>query len=351
MPDARRPSRGTTEPSHALTRVVAFMNQKGGVGKTTTVVNLAAALAELGRKVLVVDLDPQAHASLHLGVDAESVGVSVYDLLLDPPGPDGRGGTDPLDALRCVRPNLAVLPAVTDLAAAESELASAPDRQQRLARVLEPLKKVYEFIFMDCPPSLGLLTLNGLAAAREVIVPMKAEFLALQGVGKLFQTVHLMGQGVNPHLRVTGVVMCMHDESTRHAKEVVADLERYFAEARDQKLPWSSARIYRPAIRRNVKLAESPSFGQTVFEYAADCPGAEDYRALALAMAKEWDELLARLSRPPAAEKPGPEVVVKTGARKPSPRRPAAPPAAPGPAPAAPQVVVRDDAPPTRAAP
>lgn len=207
------------------TRIIALMNQKGGVGKTTTTVSLAAAIARQGRPTLVVDLDPQAHATLALGVEAPQ--RSVYDVLID-------ASIDPMDAIATNRDTLHVLPSQTDLAAAEIELADEPDRQGRLRGALERLGSRYEFVLIDCPPSLGLLTLNGLAAAREVIIPMQAHFLALQGVGKLLETVRLVGKAVNPRLRVTGVVLCMHDPSSTHTREVVADMEQ-FLEAGDRK--------------------------------------------------------------------------------------------------------------------
>ena len=283
-----------------MTRSIAVMNQKGGVGKTTTTVNLAAGIAELGRSALVIDLDPQAHASLHLGVDTGAEeSATVYDLLLDPEGP--------LDeALRMVRPNLGLIPSVVDLAAAETELADAPDRQRRLSRLLQRVSDRFEFVLIDCPPSLGLLTLNALAASREVLVPMQAHFLALQGVGKLFETVRMVGQSVNPRLRISGVVLCMHEETTNLAREVVADLHAFFESARNEDVPWRSARVYKPPIRRNIKLAECPSFGKTIFEYAPGAPGAQDYKALAETFVREWDALLARRN----TENGAPEIVV-----------------------------------------
>jgi chromosome partitioning protein len=291
-------------PSPRSKRVIAFMNQKGGVGKTTTTVNLAGALASAGRSTLLVDLDPQAHATLHVGVDPNTIERSVYDVLLD-------GAMDPRQAIVKVRDNLAILPSQTDLAAAEGELTPAADRQKRLEAALAKLLE-YEFVLIDCPPSLGLLTLNGLAAAREVIIPMQAHFLALQGVSKLLETIAMMSQAVNPRLRVTGVVLCMHDANLMHSKEVVADLEGFFDAAREQETPWRFARVLRPAIRRNIKLAECPSFGQTIFEYAPSAPGAADYRELASGLLAEWNAMLSR------ANAGAPEVVVppaKVGAQ------------------------------------
>ncbi len=284
------------------------MNQKGGVGKTTTTVTLAAAFARAGRSTLVVDLDPQAHATLHLGVDPGTVESSVYDVLLDPgSGLEGR--------VHRIAPNLDLLPAQTDLAAAEVELATEVDRNRRLTDALSTAAGKYEFVLFDCPPSLGLLTLNGLVAAREVIIPMQAHFLALQGVGKLLQTVQLVSQSVNARLRVTGIVLCMHDTSSTHTQEVVADLEAFLAEQRSLEVPWKHARVLRPAIRRNIKLAECPSFGQTIFDYAPGAPGAADYTALAEGMLREWDAMLERRSEtsPPSQRAPEatPEIVTR----------------------------------------
>ncbi len=266
-------------------RAIALMNQKGGVGKTTTAVNLAAGIARQGRKTLLIDLDPQAHASLHLGVE-EDDRPSVYDLLLEPE--HGVGG-----CVRRVDECLDIVPAETDLAAVETELSGQPDRNNRLAQALSVGDTDHEFVLFDCPPALGLLTLNALAAASEVLIPMQAHFLALQGVSKLLETVGLVRERVNPDLRVAGVVLCMHEQQSNHAREVVEDLERFFDGSRESGAAWSSARVYRPAIRRNIKLAECPSFGQTIFQYEPKAPGAEDYEALAKSVVREWDRALA----------------------------------------------------------
>ena len=277
------PSDPVTEGQAPVTpRIIAFMNQKGGVGKTTTVVSLGAALARAGHRTLLIDLDPQAHVTLHLGVEP-SVGDdgaprAAYHLLLSD---EAQAPIDPRAAIVHARKNLALIPALTDQAAIETELADAPHRHHRLARAIEPLHSEYDFILIDCPPSLGLLTLNGLVAAQEVVVPMQSHFLALQGVGKLLETVQLVAGQLNPSLRVRGVVLSMHDEQTNHAKEVVADLRGFFEASRGRDVPWAEAEVLAPPIRRNIKLAECPSFGQTVFEYDATCAGAKDYAALA----------------------------------------------------------------------
>jgi chromosome partitioning protein len=272
-------------------RTIAMLNQKGGVGKTTSTVNLGAALAELGRRVLLVDLDPQAHLTLHLGIETGPVGSTIYELLVDPECPVERATVSASDS----RPNLDVIPAEVDLAAAETELASEPDRQRLLVRKLSALCREdaaarYDVVLIDCPPSLGLLTLNALAAADEVFVPMQAHFLALQGVGKLLETVSLVSQGVNPAARVAGVILCMHEGQTTLAKEIVADLEAFFDRHRGLDVPWRDCRVLMPAIRRNIKLAEAPSFGKTIFEYEPWCPGALDYRKLAENVLAMWED-------------------------------------------------------------
>jgi chromosome partitioning protein len=264
------------------TRIVALLNQKGGVGKTTSTVNLGAAIAELGRRVCLIDLDPQGHLSLSLGIDGGTVGHTVYDLLVDPDAPVA-------DAIVRARPNLDVLPSNVDLAAAETELANHPERHRLLADRFEPMLAKYDYVLLDCPPSLGLLTLNALSLAREVVVPMQAQFLAMQGLSKLLETVALISEGVNPDLKVAGTLLCMHETQSTHGREVVSELDRFFEDAAGSGVPWENAKVFRPAIRRNVKLAESPSFGQTIFDYAPWCPGALDYRTLAERFARDWE--------------------------------------------------------------
>ena len=253
-------------------RIISILNQKGGVGKTTTTVNLAAALAACGNKVLVIDLDPQTHLGLHFGVESDS--ASVYDLLME-------DDVSVQDALLFARENIDLVTSEVDLAAAESELASKTDRHDLLSRKLEPIADAYEYILIDCPPSLGLLTINALAASKELIVPMQTHFLALQGVSRLFETVQMLVSGLNPELQVSGIVLCMHEKNTKLAREVVDDLQEFFDSSRDSDVPWRNCIILDPPIRRNVKLAEAPSFGQTIFDYEPDCAGAKDYRQLA----------------------------------------------------------------------
>ena len=253
-------------------RIISLLNQKGGVGKTTTTVNLAAALATLEYKVLVIDLDPQTHLGLHFGIEEAS--NSVYDLLMDE-------NISIADTLVSARKNIDLVTSEVDLVAAESELASKTDRHDLLSRKLTEVVDNYDYILIDCPPSLGLLAINALAASKELIVPMQTHFLALQGVSRLFETVSMLVDGLNPDLQVTGIVLCMHEGHTNLGKEVVADLEEFFEASRTQDVPWKNCEILQPPIRRNVKLAEAPSFGKTIFDYEPDCAGANDYRKLA----------------------------------------------------------------------
>ncbi len=254
-------------------RRIAILNQKGGVGKTTTAVNLAAALARNGQRVCVLDLDPQAHATTHLGIEPDGKSPSMYDVLVD---------SRPLaEVRRKVDENLWVAGSDINLAAAEVELAGVVGREVILRDLLLQDEGAFDFVFMDCAPSLGVLTLNALAAASEVFIPLQPHFLALHGMGKLFETTALVAKRINPALKVTGIVLCLYEASTRLAQEVVGDLQDYLEKSRGTTAPWSKARIFDTRIRRNIKLAECPSFGQSVFAYAPTCHGAQDYLALA----------------------------------------------------------------------
>ncbi len=254
-------------------RRIAIINQKGGVGKTTTAVNLAAALAESGQRVCVLDLDPQAHATTHLGVEPDGKSSSMYDVLID---------TRPLaDVRRKVGERLWIAGSDINLAAAEVELAGVVGREVILRDLLLQDEGAFDFVFMDCAPSLGVLTINALAAANEVFIPLQPHFLALHGMGKLLETTALVAKRINPALKVTGIILCMYEASTRLTQEVVDDLQAYLDRSRGTHAPWAKARIFTTPIRRNIKLAECPSFGQSIFAYAPLCNGAVDYAALA----------------------------------------------------------------------
>ena len=261
-------------------RSIAIMNQKGGVGKTTTAVNLAAALSEIGQRVCLIDLDPQAHASLHLGFGSEEENrcPTVYDVLV--------GGLSLEDTRKQVADNLFLVPSHIDLAAAEVELAGEVGREVLLRDRMEADDEDFDFLLIDCPPSLGILTLNALVGAKEVILPLQPHFLALHGMSKLLETVDVVAQRLNQRLRLTGVVVCMDDLSTKLASEVRRDAESFFTAVDDPRCPWHGAEIFETSIRRNVRLAEAPSFGESIFEYAPHCNGAQDYRQLAAELLK-----------------------------------------------------------------
>ncbi len=254
-------------------RIIAVLNQKGGVGKTTTVANLGSALARRGQKVCLVDLDPQSNLTMHFGVDPAEVKTSTYDLLT--------GGATFAQAAVAVEDNLTLLPAVIDLAAAEVELAAEVGREQILRGHLEKENPPYDLMLLDCPPSLGLLTLNALAAAGEVLIPLQPHFLALQGLGRLLETVELVNKRINPTLKVNGVVFCMFESGTKLAGEVVEDVRSFFAQAHGGPTPWSAARVFQTRIRRNIKLAECPSYGSSILKYEPSSNGAKDYLDLA----------------------------------------------------------------------
>lgn len=254
-------------------RSLAVINQKGGVGKTTTAVNLAAGLARAGKRVALVDFDPQAHASIHLGVDPKRPVATTYDLLTT--------DTPLADIWTQAESNLQVAPAHIDLAAAEVELAGVVGREVILRDKLQPEEERFDYLLIDCPPSLGVLTLNALSAVDDVFLPLQPHFLALHGLSKLMQTVGLVAERLNERLKMAGVVLCMYDSGTKLAAEVGEDVDAFFTHLRQTGPVWSGVRLFETRIRRNIRLAEAPSFGQSIFSYASDCPGAKDYSNLA----------------------------------------------------------------------
>jgi len=282
-------------------QTLAIINQKGGVGKTTTVANLGAAIAARGKSICLIDMDPQAHLTLHVGLEPGASELGLYEVLT---------GDATLDEASVkVTDKLSAVPAVIDLAAAETELVTVVGREQILHDQLTGSKGGYDFVMIDCPPSLGLLTLNALAAADYVFIPLQAHFLALQGLGKLLETVSLVRQRINPRLKVGGVILCMHEKQTRLAGEVVADIEEFLNAARGSDAPWADARIFDTPIRRNIKLAECPSYGKTIFDYDPYSHGALDYDGLA----EEFIEFFSPGRTPPPAKSiektQGPETI------------------------------------------
>jgi len=244
-------------------RVIAIVNQKGGVGKSTTAVSLGAALAEADRRVLVIDLDPQGNASTGLGIRHVAREVSTYEIVLAQARiQDGIVPT--------AVENLDAVPSTIDLAGAEIELVSQFSRESRLARAIEPIRGLYDFVLMDCPPSLGLLTVNALTAADEVLVPIQCEYYALEGLGQLLRNVRLVQQNVNSHLRLTGIVLTMFDSRTRLSEQVVEEVRKYFG-----------SRVYDTVIPRTVRLSEAPGYGKPITVYDPASKGAKCYRALA----------------------------------------------------------------------
>ncbi len=247
-----------------MSRVIAIANQKGGVGKTTTAINLGASLAVAEHRVLVVDMDPQGNATSGLGVSPSSDLMTVYDVLV-------RGSAAEEAVVKGVQfPLLSLMPSDRDLAGAEIELVGAWSRETILRRALEPIRNRYDYILIDCPPSLGLLTLNTLAAADSVLIPIQCEFYALEGLSQLLNTIRLVQRGLNPRLQIEGVLLTMFDRRLNLSRQVAAEAREYFRD-----------RVYRTAIPRNIRLAEAPSFGQSILQYDVLSQGAQSYLALA----------------------------------------------------------------------
>jgi len=247
-----------------MSRIIAIANQKGGVGKTTTAINLGAGLAVAEQRTLVVDMDPQGNATSGLGIDRQSVDASVYDVLVE--------GTPLMDIVRreVHFPTLDVVPSSQDLVGAEVELVDRPSRELILRRALTPHREEYDYILVDCPPSLGLLTLNTLAAADAVLIPIQCEFYALEGLSQLLNTVRLVQQNLNPRLQIEGVLLTMFDQRLNLSRQVAEEAKEYFGN-----------RVYESVIPRNVRLAEAPSFGKPIVLYDVLSAGAQSYLALA----------------------------------------------------------------------
>lgn len=266
-------------------RVIAVTNQKGGVGKTTTTVNLASALARKGNKVLVIDTDPQGNATSGLGVDKHQVPATLYDVY--------SGECSLREALVEVEPKtLFLAPANSDLVATELELASRPGRENVLKEQIAEIIEEFDFVLIDCPPSLGLVTLNAMVAADSMLIPLQCEYYALEGVSSLMQTVKIARQELNPNLELQGVVLTMYDGRTNLSREVGDEARKFFGDF-----------VYKSVIPRNVRLSECPSHGMTIFQYDKSSAGAFAYRALAGELEKQEKARLKALEKQLAAEK------------------------------------------------
>lgn len=246
-----------------MARIISIVNQKGGVGKTTTSINLAAWLAAFGKRVLIIDIDPQGNASSGLGIDYKNLNKGMYEVLVDP-------NTRISEVIRSYQPNFHILPATPDLAGAAIDLVEISEREFQLEKQIKEITDLYDFILIDNPPSLGLLTINGLVASREIIIPVQCEYYALEGLSQLLNTINLIKEHLQPELNILGAVMTMYDSRNKLSNDVFNELYKHFP-----------AKIFRSVIPRNVKVAESPSHGLPLRDYAPESVGSNAYKRLA----------------------------------------------------------------------
>lgn len=246
-----------------MAKIIAFANQKGGVGKTTTCVNLGAYLAKMGHKILIIDLDPQGNATTGYGIVKSQLKNSIYNVMIDEISPKNALLTNVIE-------NLDLLPSDIDLAGAEVELVYAKEREKALKRAIAPIENNYEFIFIDCPPSLGLLTINALTASHSTLIPIQSEYYALEGLSQLMNNIKLVKRHLNPDLKIEGVLLTMNDARATMSKQINVEVKKFFGE-----------KLYDVIIPRNVKLAEAPSHGVPIMMHDTRCQGAKAYKAFA----------------------------------------------------------------------